>query len=299
MKILISGASGLIGSTLARSSTESGHEVIRLVRSPPGPGQAAIAWDPAAEQLDAAALEGFDAVVHLAGENIAGGRWTRGKKERIRDSRVRGTRLLSRTLARLSSPPGVFASASAIGYYGDRGDKELDEASPAGSGFLAEVCRDWEAATRPAAEAGIRVARLRLGVVLAAGGGALAGMLPPFRWGLGGRLGSGRQYMSWITLDDVTGAIDHVVHSHALEGPINLVAPQPVTNRQFTATLGRVLHRPTLLPAPALVLRLMLGEMADALLLASARVVPRRLLDSGYRFHDPELPGALRRMQAR
>lgn len=296
MKILISGASGLIGSALVKSCTQAGHEMTRLVRTEPRPGQAELPWDPTAERLDPAGLEGFDAVVHLAGESIAGGRWTRRKKERIRDSRACGTRLLSRTLAQLSAPPAVFASASAIGYYGDRGDETLDEESPPGSGFLGEVCREWEAATQPAAEAGIRVVLLRTGLVLASQGSALAKMLPIFRWGLGGRLGSGRQYMSWITLDDVLGAIDHILQSNTLAGPVNLVAPQPVTNRQFTRTLGQVLHRPALLPAPAVALRAVLEEMANALLLGSARVVPRRLIDSGYEFRDPTLDAAFHRL---
>ncbi len=298
MKILISGASGLVGSALSKSFTQSGHEVTHLTRSTVGPGsdQRVIVWDPMAERLDPAGLEGFDAVVHLAGENIAGGRWTRRQKQRIRDSRVLGTRLLCRALAELSDPPQILASASAVGYYGDRGQQQLDEASPPGSGFLAEVCRDWEAATEPAAEAGIRVTRLRIGVVLALHGGALARMLPVFRFGLGGRLGSGWQYMSWITLDDLVDAIGHVLSAGTLQGPINLVAPQPVTNRRFTQTLGRVLRRPALLPAPGFALRLMLGEMADELLLAGAKVAARRLLDSGFEFRDPQLDAALHRL---
>ncbi|MHC4176803.1 MAG: TIGR01777 family oxidoreductase [Planctomycetota bacterium] len=294
MKILISGASGLIGSALVKSFSEAGHEVTRLVRHQPHAAE--LRWDPTGGHLDRAELEGFDAVVHLAGENIARGRWTRRQKARIRDSRAVGTRLLSQTLAELADPPRVFASASAVGYYGNRGDEQLDEESPAGVGFLAEVCRDWEAATGPAAGASIRVVQLRLGMVLASHGGALAKMLPLFRLGLGGRLGNGRQYVSWITLDDVVGAVGHVLATGALRGPVNLVAPQPVTNRQLTAALGRVLKRPTFLPAPAVALRIMLGEMAEGLLLASARVVPKRLQDAGYQFRDPELEGALRRI---
>jgi len=295
MKILITGSSGLIGSAAVKSFTAAGHQITRLVRQQP-PDEGAISWDPAAGRLDPAPCEGFDAVVHLAGENIAGGRWTAERMARIRLSRVQGTRLLSETLARLSRPPRVLASASAIGYYGDRAGEPLDETSPPGGGFLADVCRQWEAATQPAADAGIRVARIRTGLVLAAGGGVLAMMLKPFRLGLGGRLGSGRQYMSWITLDDVVGAIAHVLATETLRGPVNLVAPQPVTNAEFTRTLGRVLRRPTLLPLPAFLLRAALGKMADELLLCGARLVPRRLLDSGYQFNDLELEPALRRL---
>ncbi len=297
MKILISGASGLIGSALVTSCCEAGHQVTRLVRCQPGPQQ--VRWDPAAGRLDPAALEGLDAVVHLAGENVAGGRWTKLKKARIRDSRVEGTRLLSNALAKLADPPEVFASASAVGYYGDRGGQQLDEESPLGSGFLAEVCHEWEAATGPAAEAGIRVVHLRFGVVLGCGGGALAKMLPALRLGLGGRLGSGRQYVSWITLPEVTAAVAHVLATGTLKGPVNLVAPRPVTNRELTAVLGRLLRRPTFLPAPGFALRAMLGQMADELLLASTRVVPRRLLDTGYQFRDPELEEALRHLLGR
>jgi uncharacterized protein (TIGR01777 family) len=297
MKILISGASGLIGSALVRSFCDAGHAVTRLVRRQPGPAE--VRWDPAAGRLDPAGLEGLDAVVHLAGEGIAAGRWTQHRKARIRDSRARGTRLLSQALAGLARRPEVFASASAIGYYGNRGDEPLDEESPPGSGFLAEVCREWEAATEPAAKAGIRVVQLRLGMVLASPGGALARMLPMFRVGLGGRLGDGRQYVSWITLDDVVGAIGHVLATDTLQGPVNLVAPRPVTNRQFTAALARVLRRPALLPAPAFALRILLGQMAEELLLASARVVPRRLLDAGYRFRHEELEAALRHVLGR
>ncbi len=297
MNILISGASGLIGSALVKSLSEAGHAVRRLVRRAAGPAE--VRWDPAAGRLDAADLEGLDAVVHLAGENIAAGRWTRRRKARIRDSRAKGTHLLSRTLAGLADPPGVFISASAVGFYGDRGDRQLDEQSPPGSGFLAEVCRRWEAATEPAAGAGIRAVQLRTGMVLASHGGALAKMLPIFRLGLGGRLGSGRQYVSWITLNDVAGAVGHVLLDETLRGPVNLVAPQPVTNRRFTAALGRVLKRPTWLPAPALALRIVLGKMAEELLLAGARVMPKRLLDAGYRFRHPELEAALRHVLGR
>lgn len=296
MKVLVTGSTGLIGSALVPALGASGHQVTRLVRSEPAPGEPAIRWDPAAGTLAPDALEGFDAAVHLAAESIAAGRWTEAKKARIRASRVEGTRLLCERLAGLTQRPKVLASASAIGIYGDRGDEELDEQSPPGEGFVPEVCRAWEEATRPAAEAGIRVVNLRIGLVLAPRGGALARMLPLFRFGLGGRLGSGRQLVSWITLDDLARAVLHVLAAEALSGPVNCVAPGPVTNREFTRSLGRVLRRPTLFPAPAFALRLLLGEIADALLLSSARVVPRRLLQSRFTHDDPELEPALRRL---
>jgi uncharacterized protein (TIGR01777 family) len=295
MRILVSGASGLIGSALVRRLAAP-IEVIRLVRREPTSDAAEIRWDPAAGTIDAHRLEAFDAVVHLAGENIGAGRWTSARKARIRNSRVDGTRMLAQTLAGLARPPKVLVSASAVGFYGNRGDGELDESSSPGEGFLAGVCRDWEAATVPAAEAGIRVVLARFGVVLAREGGALARLLPPFRFGLGGRLGSGRQFMSWVSLEDVVGAIRFLLENESLRGPVNVTSPQPVTNRQFTETLGRVLHRPTVLPAPAFLLRVALGEMADEMLLSSARVLPRRLLDAGYRFSQTDLEATLMRM---
>ena len=298
MKVLVSGASGFVGSRLTARLTDDGHQVTRLVRSHPKPERAEIQWDPAAGGLEPSALAGFDAVVHLAGENISQGRWTDAKKARIRHSRVRGTQLLAQTLARPAGRPKVLVTASAIGFYGNRGDEQLDEQSPPGSGFLAHVCRQWESATEPAAEAGVRVVPLRLGLVLSSTGGALAKMLPIFRLGLGGPLGSGRQYVSWITLDDVIGAIQHAIAADSLRGPVNAVAPHPVTNREFTRALGRALRRPALLPAPAFALRVILGQMADELLLASTRVLPRRLLDSGFRFRDPGLESALKRVLA-
>ena len=298
MKVLVSGASGFVGSRLTARLTDDGHQVTRLVRSHPKPERAEIQWDAAAGGLEPSALAGFDAVVHLAGENISQGRWTDAKKARIRHSRVRGTQLLAQTLARPAGRPKVLVTASAIGFYGNRGDEQLDEQSPPGSGFLADVCRQWESATEPAAEAGIRVVPLRLGLVLSSTGGALAKMLPIFRLGLGGPLGSGRQYVSWITLDDVIGAIQHAIAADSLRGPVNAVAPHPVTNREFTRALGRALRRPALLPVPAFALRVILGQMANELLLASTRVVPRRLLDSGFRFRDPGLESALKRVLA-
>jgi hypothetical protein len=333
MRILVSGASGLVGSALIRllappaEETGTGEgaagsplsfrerarvrgiadivddsalfhsvEVFRLVRREPKPDAGEIRWDPAAGTIASDEIEGLDAVVHLAGESIAASRWTPEKKARIRSSRVAGTQLLARTLARLARPPKVLVSVSAVGFYGDRGDEELDEASSPGSGFLAGVCRDWEAATEPAAQAGIRVVLARLGVVLAREGGALARLIPLFRLGLGGRLGSGRQYMSWITLDDAVGAIRFLLENESLCGPVNVVSPHPITNREFTRTLGRVLHRPTLFPAPSFALRIALGEMADEMLLSGARVLSKKLSDAGYKFRDPELEGAFRRV---
>jgi uncharacterized protein (TIGR01777 family) len=293
MNILVTGASGLIGSALVSFLTSTGHAVTRLVRSPPKLGERAAHWDPMAGAIEASAFDGVDAVVHLAGENIAT-RWTADKKVKIRDSRVKGTQVLCEALARLAAPPKALVSASAIGYYGDRGEAILTEDSAPGTGFLPEVCRAWEAATEPAGQHGIRVVQLRFGVVLSAAGGALAKMLPPFRLGLGGVLGTGRQYMSWIAIDDVIGTIQHAIVTDALRGPVNAVAPQAVANREFTKALGQVLGRPTLFPMPAFAARLIFGEMADALLLASARVQPAKLLAAGYSFRYREIEGALR-----
>ena len=296
IKILVSGSTGLIGSALVPFLTTDGHKVIRLIRAETRPGQAAVHWDPAAGKIDSNALEGLDAVVHLAGENIAARRWTPAQKARIRDSRVQGTRLLAQSLARLQQPPTVMVCASAIGFYGDRGEELLTEASAPGSGFLTDTCRDWEAAAQPASEKGIRVVNLRLGVVLSPGGGALAKMLLPFRLGVGGKIGSGRQYMSWIEIDDVVGVIHYALTTDELRGPVNAVAPNPVTNREFTKTLGRVLSRPTIFPMPAFAARMAFGEMADQLLLSSTRVKPARLQNSGYYFRQPRLEDALRHL---
>lgn len=295
MKILMTGSSGLMGSALVPLLTTGGHRVTRLVRSPPRSGEPSVLWDPTEGKLDPRGLEGFYAVIHLAGENIAS-RWTPEKKALIRDSRVRGTHLLCEALTRLAMPPKVLVCASAIGYYGDRGEEILTEESVPGSNFLAHVCQAWEAAAKPAAKHGIRVAHLRFGMVLSPAGGALANMLPPFRMGLGGTLGSGRQYMSWITLDDAIGVILHTLTTETLSGPVNVVAPRAVTNQEFTKTLGQVLSRPTLLPMPAFAARLMFGEMADELLLASARVEPGGLSASHYAFRFPELKEALRHL---
>jgi uncharacterized protein (TIGR01777 family) len=296
MKILVTGASGLVGSALVPFLESKGHVVLRLVRSGPVPGSAEIRWEPEKGIESPAQLEGLDGVVHLAGENISEGRWSDEKKARIRDSRVKGTRTLSEALAGLTRPPQTLISASAIGFYGTRGDEVLTEQSASGDNFLAEVCREWELATRPAAEKGIRVVTLRFGVILSTEGGALQKMLTPFKLGVGGRVGDGRQYMSWITLDDVVGAIYYALTNETLHGPVNAVAPRAVTNLEFTKTLGHVLSRPTLFPAPKFALRIAFGEMADALLLSSARVEPQRLKESGYSFQYPELEGALRHM---
>jgi uncharacterized protein (TIGR01777 family) len=296
VNILVSGSSGLIGAALVPFLSAGGNTVVRLVRSRAEQTGPAVAWDPVAGTLDRAALEGFDAVVHLAGEDISSGTWTAAKKARIRDSRVEGTRLLARAIASLERAPGVLACASAVGYYGDRGNQLLTEESEPGTGFLASVCRDWEAAATPAAEAGIRVAHLRFGVVLSAAGGALARMLGPFRMGMGGPLGSGRQYMSWIAIDDAVGAVGHVLSTPPLRGAVNVAAPTPVTQAEFARALGRALGRPTVLAMPAFAVRLMFGEMADELLLPSQRLAPARLLASGYRFRFPELDGALRHL---
>jgi hypothetical protein len=294
MKISVSGSHGLVGRALVRSLTAEGHEVIRLVRRERSFGSPEVEWHPNQGLIDAEHLEGFDAVVHLAGESIASGRWTAEKKQKIRDSRVKGTELLSRSLARLSRPPATFVCASAIGYYGSRGDEMLTEQSAPGSDFLAEVCVEWEKATASAAEKGIRVVNTRFGIILAADGGALAKMLPPFRMGIGGRIGSGKQWMSWIALDDVVEGIRFGLATETVRGPVNFVAPEPVTNSVFTKTLGRVLSRPTFFPIPAFGVRLAFGEMADALLLSSQHVQPQKLLDSGYSFNFRQLEGTLR-----
>jgi len=299
MRILITGSTGLVGSALFPFLTGGGHQVTRLGRSKTGTHASELTWDPETGRIDSAGLEGFDAVVHLAGENIGTGRWNGAKKHRIRRSRVDGTRLLCEGLSRLTRPPRTLVCASAIGYYGSRGDEILKEESSSGSGFLAEVCRAWEAASGPAAAKGIRVVNLRFGVILSPGGGALARMLLPFRLGAGGVIGSGTQYMSWISLDDAVGAVHHALGAEGLSGPVNAVAPKPATNREFTRTLGAVLSRPTIFPVPALAARLAFGEMADALLLSSARVEPARLLATGYRFRHPDLETALRQMLGR
>ncbi len=299
MRILVTGASGLVGSALIPFLTTGGHRVARLVRRADQTHADALLWSPQTGIANPAALEGFDAVIHLAGESIATGRWTSQKKAAIRDSRVQGTQVLCEALSKLQRPPKALVCAYAIGYYGDRGDEKLNEQSPPGRDFLAAVCRDWEAATEPATASGIRVANLRLGMIQSLAGGALAKMILPFQMGAGGMIGHGRQYMSWITLDDVIGAIHHALITDSLEGPVNVVAPQPVTNRVFTHTIGRILHRPTLLPLPAAAARLAFGEMADALLLSSANVASEKLQDTGYAFRHPILEDGLRHVLGR
>lgn len=293
LHVAVTGASGLIGTALVGELIRQGHRVKPMVRRAPGPGE--ISWDPAGRRLNPADLEGMGAVVHLAGENV-GARWTRARKARIRDSRVNGTRLLSETLAQVNQPPAVLVSASAVGIYGNRGNEPLSEASPPGdpSDFLVAVAQEWEAAAEPAAAAGVRVLHPRLGLVLSPRGGALKRMLPPFRLGLGGQMGPGSQWMSWISIDDAIRAILHALFDETLRGAVNATAPAPVTNRDFTRTLGRVLGRPTPFTIPAVALRLAFGEMADGALLTSVRVLPSRLLESGYRFRHPDLESALR-----
>ncbi len=299
MKILVSGAGGLVGSSLVPSLSAAGHRVVRLARTGAPRQDAAILWDPARGGLDAAVLDGFDAVIHLAGESIAAGRWSAARKQRIRDSRVNGTTLLAEGIARAPRPPRVLLCASAVGFYGDRGAEVLREDSRPGSDFLSEVCRAWEAASEPAVRKGVRVALHRFGVILSPAGGALKKMLPPFRLGLGGRLGDGRQFLPWIAIDDVLGILERALTDESLKGPINCVAPQAVTNADFTRTLARVLERPAVFPMPAMAARLLFGEMAEALLLASQRVEPARLMASGYRFRYAELEPALRHLLGR
>ena len=298
MKILVSGSHGLVGKALVRSLTDDGHEVVRLVRGQRAFGSPEVQWQPDQGRIDVEQLEGIHAVIHLAGESIASGRWTAEKKGAIRDSRVKGTALLSDALAKLSQPPSVFLSASAIGYYGDRDDELLNEKSAPGKDFLASVCSEWEAATRAAAEKGIRTVCTRFGIILDANGGALAKMLPPFRMGIGGRIGDGKQWMSWIALGDVVNGLKFLIEDGSVQGPVNFVAPNPVRNAEFTKTLGRVLSRPTIFPVPAFGVRLAFGEMGDALLLSSQKVEPSVLQDKGFLFNWPTLEPALKHLLA-
>jgi hypothetical protein len=296
-RVLVSGASGLIGSALLPALKASGAQVVRLERpnaakkTHTSDEEEAIAWD-SAQPLAAEAVSGFDSVIHLAGETIMG-RWTDAKKTKIRNSRVTSTINLARALAQAANKPKVFVCASAIGYYGNRGDEILREDSAPGAGFLPEVCRQWEAAAKTAFDAGIRTVSLRTGVVLSAKGGALAAMLTPFKFGLGGRIGDGRQWMSWIDLQDMVGAILHILKTDLLQGPVNMVAPRPVTNAEFTKTLAGVLRRPAIFPVPAFAAKLVFGEMAEELLLGSQRVEPAKLISSGYPFRFRELKAAL------
>jgi uncharacterized protein (TIGR01777 family) len=291
--ILITGASGLIGTRLTRSLEASGHRVLQAVRRAPK-NDREVYWVPERGDIEQEKLAGLDGVVHLAGANIAGQRWSTAYKQEIRESRVKGTRLIAETLAKLDRQPRVFACSSAIGYYGDRGDAILDESSAPGEGFLPDVCVAWENSTKAARDAGIRTVLMRTGVVLSTAGGALKSMLLPFKLGLGGVVGGGKQYFSWIELDDIVSAMQFILSNPSLSGPVNLVAPNPVTNREFTKTLGKVLGRPTIFPLPAFAARLALGEMADELLLASTRVVPKELERTGFQFTYPTLELALR-----
>jgi uncharacterized protein (TIGR01777 family) len=298
MKVIVTGSTGLVGRALVRSLLADGHEVTRLVRGEAqgfrAPGTAAVHWDPERGEIDAQALEGHDAAVHLAGENIGEGRWDDAKKRRIIESRVKGTTLLAGTLAGLGAKPGVLVSASATGFYGDRGAEVLREESASGSAFVSEVCREWEKATLQASQGGIRVVHLRIGVVLDGEGGALPKMLTPFKLGLGGKVGSGSQYMSWITLEDLIGVIRRAIEDESLRGPVNAVAPGAVTNAEFTKALGHALGRPTIFAVPAFAARLAFGETADELLLASTRAEPARLKQAGFEFRHPEIGEALR-----
>lgn len=293
--VVISGASGMVGSALREALDLRGDRVLRLGRAA-ATAKDQASWDPAAGRIEADRLEGADSFVHLAGENIASKRWNARRKQELRDSRIEGTRLIAETIARLKQKPRVLVSASAIGYYGNRGDAMLGEDARPGEGFLADLCRDWEAATKPAVEAGVRVVTLRIGVVLSPRGGALKKMLLPFRLGAGGRMGSGGQYWSWISLEDLVGSILHCLDHQELSGPVNAVAPESLTNSDFTAVLAKAVRRPAIFPMPAFAARLVLGEMAQELLLASARVAPLKLQESGYKFHHPTLDVALKSM---
>lgn len=291
LRVAVTGATGMLGSALGPFLTTGGHQVQRIVRGTPGAGD--VAWDPMAETIDAVALEGVDAVVHFAGANLASGRWTDARKKEIRESRIRGTALLARTLAGLARRPKVLVCASAIGIYGDRGDEELTDESTPGGGFLADVCRAWEAAAEPARQAGIRVVHARFGLVLSPAGGGLAKMLPIFQAGAGGRVGHGTQWMSWISVDDAVGVIHFALTTPSVEGPLNAVAPVAVTNGRFTDALATALHRPAVMPVPTFALHALFGEMADATVLASTRCVPARLTALGYPFRHPTVDTAL------
>src|SRR6266571_480961 len=295
MKILVSGSHGLVGSALMDSLKGDGHELFALVRRAPR-SDAEVEWYPERESLALARLEGMERVIHLAGASIASGRWTEKKKQRIRDSRVKGTTLLSEALANLSHPPRAFLCASAIGFYGNRGDEVLTEESAPGNDFLAGISKDWETEALRTEEFRTRVVIARFGIILAKNGGALPKMMLPFEFGAGGRVGSGKQWMSWVALEDVIEIIRFALNNRELRGAVNVVAPEPVTNAEFTKQLARAMHRPALFPAPAFALRLALGEMADALLLTSQRVVPGLLTKVGYRFLDPSLGPALKKL---
>jgi len=293
LRIAVTGASGLIGHALTTFLSCAGNQVQTLVRRPPKLESQEIFWDPTHRELDKASMESLDAVIHLAGENIGGGRWTSARKELILKSRVEGTRFLCETLASLKHPPKVLVCSSAIGFYGNRGEEVLTEQSPAGQGFLTEVCQAWEAAAEPARKAGIRVVNVRTGIVLSPLGGALAKMLPSFQMGVGGVIGTGNQWMSWISLEDLVGVFHYLIHAEGVSGPVNAVAPHAVTNREFTQILGQVLGRPTVFPLPGFMVKTLFGEMGNALLLEGQRVKPAQLESSGFSFLYPELAPAL------
>jgi uncharacterized protein (TIGR01777 family) len=292
VKIAIAGASGLIGSALIPELEQDGHEIFRLVRGTPRVNE--IEWHPNQDSIDPQKLDDFDAIINLAGENVGDGRWTEDKKRKIHDSRVHGTHLISEAIAKLEKKPRVFLCASATGIYGDRGDETLDEQSESGGGFLAGVCREWEKATEPAHRAGVRVVNLRFGPILAREGGMLEKMLMPFKMGLGGKIGSGKQLISWVAIEDAVAVIRLALNDESMRGPLNVVSPRPVTNERFTKTLGDVLNRPTLMAMPAFAARLAFGEMADEMLLASQRVVPKRLNAVGFQFQYADLETTLR-----
>ena len=299
MRILISGSSGMVGTAVAARFRHEGHAVQRLVRPGKQPEAGDVRWDPVSGEMDRAAAEGADALVHLAGAPIAEGRWTNARKKLLRSSRVDATRQLVNQLSKLARAPRVMVSASASGYYGSRGDEVLTEESAPGSDFLAALTRDWEAEAGRAEQIGIRTVILRFGVILSPSGGALARMLPPFRLGLGGRLSSGRQWVPWLSLPEAVGFIRHAIENSSLRGPINAVAPSPVTNAEFTKILGKALRRPTFFPVPAFGLRLLFGEMAEVVLLSSQRMLPKKLLELSYAFQHPELEPALRAVLSR
>ena len=291
MKIAIAGASGLVGAAISPELEAEGHNIVRLVRSSPRGGE--IEWHPNQDSIETGKLEGFDAIINLAGENVSEGRWTDEKKKKIHDSRVHGTHLLSEAIAKLISKPRVFLCASATGIYGDRGDETLHEQSESGGGFLAGVCREWEKATEPAYRAGVRVVNLRFGPILARAGGMLEKMLTPFKMGLGGKIGSGKQYISWVGIEDAIAAMKLALNDESIRGPVNVVSPKPVTNERFTRALGEVLSRPTLMAMPAFAARLAFGEMADEMLLVSQKVIPKKLQAAGFQFEYSDVETAL------
>lgn len=292
MKVLIAGSSGLLGTAISSVLAATGCRTFKLKRTQTAESPTDILWDPSAGILNPMDIEGFDVIINLAGENILG-RWTSEKKKRLLDSRISSTTLLVNTISKLNFPPELFISASAIGYYGDRGDEWLVESSPAGEGFLPDVCKQWEDAAQNIKDTNVRCVIARIGMVLSSDGGALKNMLLPFKFGLGGKIGSGNQYMSWIAIDDLVGAFFHLIQHKGCQGIFNLTSAEPVTNKEFTQILGTVLHRPTVLPLPAFVVRLLFGELGQALFLSSTRVKPQRLLESGYQFIYPNLKEAL------